>query len=143
METAAGAHGSGPARARREVAGEDPAPPRSRGVPYPVSGGDAGDELDGLLHVEPAVPAHHQGGLLALRRLHGGDDTLDEILGVVGAALKHLYPLPQPARAWLLVRVRLGLHSHNLHHGGDLLLGVGADAANPGAAGAAVAAALG
>lgn len=92
---------------------------RSGRVPYPVGGGDADDELDGLLHVEPAVTAHHQGGLLPLCRLHGGDDTLDEILGIVCAALKHLHPLPQPARARLLVLVRLGLNGHDLHHGGD------------------------
>lgn len=127
-----GAGGGDSAAARAEVAPWERARqeadgplgrPRSGHVPYPVGGGDADDELDGLLHVEPAVPAHHQGGLLPLRRLHGGDDTLDEILGIVGAALKHLHPLPQPARARLLVLVRLGLNGHDLHHGGDLLPG--------------------
>ena len=113
-----GARGSGPARVRQKAGGRR-GRPRSGRVPYPVGGGDADDEVDGLLHVEPAVPAHHQGGLLPLRRLHGGDDTLDEILGIVGAALKHLHPLPQPARARLLVLVRLGLNGHDLHHGGD------------------------
>lgn len=117
--------------------------PRTGRVPYPVGGGDADDELDGLLHVKPAVPAHHQGGLLPMRRLHGGDDTLDEILRVVGAALKHLHPLPQPARARLLVLIRLGLNGHDLHHGGGLLSGAGADSANRGTAGTVAAAALG
>lgn len=152
VETGAAACGSsraGPGRGRAATPAARSARPRigrtprsSRRVAYPVGGGDADDELDGLLHVEPAVPAHHQGGLLPLRRLHGGDDTLDEILRVVGAALKHLHPLPQPARARFLVRVRLGLNRHNLHHGGDSLPGAGADSANRGAAGAVAAAAL-
>lgn len=90
-------------------------------VPYPVGGGDADDQLDGLGHVEAAVPAHHQCGLLPQPRLHGGDDALDEILGVVGVALEHFHPLPQPARTGLLVRVRLRLHRHDLHHGGGWL----------------------
>lgn len=116
------AHGPAPGRTPR----------RGPRVPYPVGRGDADDELDGLLHVEPAVPAHHQGGLLPLRRLHRGDDTLDEILRVVGAALEHLHPLPQPARARLLVRVRPGLNGHDLHHGGDLFPGAGANCAHEG-----------
>lgn len=98
---------------------------------YPVGGGDAHDELDGLLHVEAAVPAHHQRGLLPLRRLHRGENTLDEVLRVVRAALKHLHALPQPARARLLVRVRLGLNGHDLHHGGDASW-AGADSARRG-----------
>lgn len=122
---------------RPERASEEPA------RAYPVGGGDANDELDGLLHVEPAVPAHHQSGLLPLRRLHGGDDTLDEILRVVGAALEHLHPLPQPARARFLVRVGLGLNCHDLHHVGDLLPGAGATSAHRGAAGALAAAVRG
>lgn len=92
-------------------------------VPYPVGGGDADDKLDGLGHVEAAVPAHHQRGLLPQRRLHGGDDALDEILRVVGVALEHFHPLPQPARTRLLVRVRLRLHRRDLHHGGGELPG--------------------
>lgn len=135
METGAAARGSGPAQAPQGASGRATlaarrarpsagrTPRSSRRFPYPVGRGDAHDELDGLLHVESAVPAHHEGGLLPLRRLHGGDDTLDEILRVVGAALKHLHPLPQAARARLLVRVRLGLNCHNLHHGGDWLPG--------------------
>jgi len=100
-----------------------PPPPREpgdRAQPYPVGGGDADDELDGVPHVEAAVPPHHQRGLLPLARRHGGQDALDEVLGVVGIALEDRHPLAQPAGTGFLVAVGLGLHRHDPHHGRPL-----------------------
>lgn len=92
--------------------------PRGLPNPYPVAGGDADDELDGLLHVKPAVAAHHQGALLPLGRVDGGDNALDEVLRVVGIALEDLHPLAEAAGARLLVGVGFGFDGHNFHHGG-------------------------
>lgn len=92
-----------------------PAPPTPQ--PYPVGGGNADDELDGVLHVEAAVPPHHQRGLLPFGGRHGGQDALDEVLGVVGIALEDRHPLAQPAGAGFLVAVGLGLHGGDVHHG--------------------------
>lgn len=83
----------------------------------PVGSGDLDDELNGVLHEKPAISPHHQGGSLALGRLHHGDNALNEVLRIVLVLLEHRHPLPQAARPGLLVRVRLGLHRRYLHHG--------------------------